>query len=88
MKSKISSKGQVTVPKEVRDAMGLKAGDSLSFTVMEGGQALIKPTVKWAVDDMAGFLKEYGKAKPTPKAVYRKKIGKMLAELDRRTKGR
>ncbi len=46
MKSKLSSKGQVTVPKEVRDAMGLRTGDSVDFMVMEGGQTVLKRVKK------------------------------------------
>jgi antitoxin PrlF len=88
MKSKLSSKGQVTVPKEVRDAMGLRTGDSIDFMVMEGGQTVLKRVKKWTVDEMAGFLKDYGKTPLPPKAVYRAQIGKMLAERDARTKSR
>ena len=88
MKSKLSSKGQVTVPKEVRDAMGLKAGDSIDFMVMEGGQTVLKPVKKWTVDEMAGFLKGYGKMPSLPsKKVYRAKIREMAAARDKRTKG-
>ena len=32
-KARITSKGQVTIPKAVRDALGLKEGDSLLFEV-------------------------------------------------------
>src|SRR5688572_2825222 len=41
--SKLTSKGQVTVPKSVRDALGLEPGDSLLFRV-EGGRALVSKT--------------------------------------------
>jgi antitoxin PrlF len=34
--SKLSSKGQVTIPKEVRKAIGLKPGDLVSYEVQEG----------------------------------------------------
>jgi AbrB family looped-hinge helix DNA binding protein len=37
--AKVTSKGQVTVPKAVRDALGIKAGDEVVFRV-EGNRAL------------------------------------------------
>jgi antitoxin PrlF len=40
--STISSKGQVTVPQEIRNRLGLSAGDRVEF-VVEGGQTLIRP---------------------------------------------
>jgi AbrB family looped-hinge helix DNA binding protein len=86
MKGKISSKGQVTVPKEVRDALGLKAGDFVAF-VAHDGEALLSPVKPPSLDDLRGALADYGKGGPIPKQVYRKKIGKALGELDRRTRG-
>ena len=41
--SKLTSKGQVTVPRAVRDALGLEPGDSLLFRV-ERGRALVSKT--------------------------------------------
>ena len=40
--STISSKGQVTVPIEVRHRLGLKAGDRLEF-VFEDGKTVLRP---------------------------------------------
>lgn len=34
--SKISSKGQVTLPKAVRDAVGLQPGDMIAYEVNDG----------------------------------------------------
>ncbi len=39
--STISSKGQVTVPLEIRERLGLKAGDRVEF-VVDNGQTLIR----------------------------------------------
>ncbi len=39
--SSISSKGQVTIPKEIREAFGLKAGDKVVF-ISKGDQVLIR----------------------------------------------
>lgn len=39
----VTSKGQVTIPKEVRDALHLRAGHRLDFEVREDGNVLIRP---------------------------------------------
>ena len=36
MAGRISDKGQVTIPKKIRDGMGMKPGDLVEFTVREG----------------------------------------------------
>jgi len=36
LSAKITSKGQTTIPKEVRKALGLKPGDLLLWEVVEG----------------------------------------------------
>ncbi|HEY5048326.1 MAG TPA: type II toxin-antitoxin system PrlF family antitoxin [Rhizomicrobium sp.] len=38
----ITSKGQVTVPKRVRDALGLKPGSKVAFEYRGGGEAIIR----------------------------------------------
>jgi antitoxin PrlF len=38
----VTSKGQVTLPKPVRDALGLQAGDRVVFRVHEGRAVLAK----------------------------------------------
>jgi len=40
--SSISSKGQVTIPQEIRVRMGLNAGDRVEF-VIENGQTILRP---------------------------------------------
>jgi antitoxin PrlF len=42
-RAKVTSKGQVTIPKSVRDALGLHAGDELLFRV-ERSRAVIAKT--------------------------------------------
>lgn len=38
----ISQKGQITVPKDVRDALGLHPGDRLLFDVESGDRAVVR----------------------------------------------
>ena len=40
--STVSSKGQVTIPQEVRTRMGLRAGDRVDF-VEERGETILRP---------------------------------------------
>jgi antitoxin PrlF len=40
--SVMSSKGRVTIPKDIRKRLGLKAGDRVEF-VMEGNRTVIRP---------------------------------------------
>ncbi|MFO7769536.1 MAG: AbrB/MazE/SpoVT family DNA-binding domain-containing protein [bacterium] len=53
--STVSSKGQVTIPKEVRDALRLDAGDRVEFIVREDGIVELRPDT---VDllDLVGIL--------------------------------
>jgi AbrB family looped-hinge helix DNA binding protein len=51
---KVTSKGQTTVPKEVRDFLGLEEGTQVEWTV-EDGKAIVKARKLRAVD-LAGIL--------------------------------
>lgn len=42
--AKITSKGQITIPKAVREALGVSEGDSLVFRV-QGNRAVVAATV-------------------------------------------
>jgi antitoxin PrlF len=52
---KMTSKGQTTVPKEVRDFLGLEEGTQVEWTIDESGRATVRPRTLRAVD-MAGML--------------------------------
>lgn len=51
--AKLTSKGQVTVPKAVRDALALKEGDQVVFRV-EGNRAVLARTPNFL--DLAGTV--------------------------------
>jgi antitoxin PrlF len=54
-KAKITFKGQVTIPREIRNALTIKEGDSVFFSV-EGDHAILKPFKKKSLLDFHGVL--------------------------------
>ena len=55
----ITSKGQVTIPKAVRNSLNLKVGDKLEFILNEEGGLLVRPVSK-RIDDVFGKLHRKG----------------------------
>ena len=56
----MTSKGQVTIPKSIRDSLGLNMGDKLEFILSENGDALLRPVTR-RVDDVFGRLHRPGR---------------------------
>lgn len=54
-KAKITFKGQVTIPKEVRNSLNIEEGDSVIF-VIEKDHAVLKPLKKKKLKDFYGAL--------------------------------
>ncbi len=55
----LTSKGQVTIPKEVRDHLGVDTGDRLSFVVQDDGTVIVKPITRH-VRELGGLLQRPG----------------------------
>ena len=60
----LTSKGQTTIPKEIRDSLSMKAGDRMTFTLMPDGTVVMRVKSK-SVSELAGVLHEKGR-KPVP----------------------
>lgn len=57
--SRMTSKGQVTIPKRIRDHLGLKPGSEIEFTVTNDGQIALQTKEKRPqsrFDDLVGIL--------------------------------
>jgi AbrB family looped-hinge helix DNA binding protein len=39
--AKLTSKGQITIPKDVRDALGVQPGDRIAFTIRRDGTVTV-----------------------------------------------
>ena len=51
----ITSKGQITIPKKVREALGLKAGDRVLFLPEEDGRVYIYPIHIRGIESVYGM---------------------------------
>ena len=60
----LTSKGQTTIPKKIRDSLGMKTGDRMSFTMMPDGVVIMRVKNKRAAE-LAGLLYKKGR-KPVP----------------------
>ncbi|MCY4615555.1 MAG: AbrB/MazE/SpoVT family DNA-binding domain-containing protein [Chloroflexi bacterium] len=54
--AKITSKGQITIPKDVRERLGLRPGDRLAFTEDEDGWHIRKQIDESPFEKWRGFL--------------------------------
>lgn len=61
-RAKVTSKGQVTLPKTLRDALGIHEGDHIEFAVKAPNNASIRKLA--APGSSAGALKHLAKNKP------------------------
>jgi antitoxin PrlF len=51
----LTSKGQTTIPKPIRDSLDMRAGDRMTFTLMPDGVVLMRVKNK-RVAELAGLL--------------------------------
>ena len=56
----LTSKGQTTIPKEIRDSLGMKPGDRMTFTLMQDSTVVMRVKSK-SVTELAGMLHKKGR---------------------------
>ena len=69
----LTSKGQTTIPKEIRDFLGVGPGDKLDFVVESDGRVILRPATL-DVRQLRGMLKRSGK-----KAITLEEMDKAVA---------
>jgi AbrB family looped-hinge helix DNA binding protein len=74
----MTRKGQVTIPIEVRRALGLKRGDKVSF-FQEGEIITVRPAQSVA-EQTAGILSRYRKQPPLAAEAERAAVERLIAE--------
>lgn len=64
MATNLTSKGQVTIPKKIRDHLGLKPGQKIAFELAEDGQVYVaQQRLKGAVAPKGLDLRRYKKVR-------------------------
>ncbi len=75
---RLTSKGQVTIPVEIRRALDLEAGDALLFEPLQKDSARFRVVRQRNLRDLAGSLPT---KKPYPgKAIVRDEVGHTLGQ--------
>lgn len=59
----ITSKGQVTIPKRMREALDVRGGDSVEF-VLKGGEVLIRKKERRSILAMGGIAGKEEEKRP------------------------
>lgn len=62
--STLTSKGQITLPKALRDRLGVREGDRVVFQIDEQGRVLLVPELRDPLGDLVGFLRHRAKDRP------------------------
>jgi len=66
--SRLSTKGQLVVPQEIRAWMGVRAGDRIDFVVGDDGSVTLRPALL-DVRDVRGLLRREGAEPVTVEAM-------------------
>lgn len=79
--STVTRKGQVTIPIEIRDALGITEGDIVEFTIGEDESVTLTPRRAGVFAQTAGIFKSYAARQPVRSAEeLRRWAEEMVAE--------
>ena len=53
--AKLTSKGQITIPQEVRERMGVSEGDRVDFVYLDDGGFALKPATR-SIEELKGIV--------------------------------
>ncbi len=83
--STLTSKGQVTIPKEVRERLGLKEGDRLVFRFDDQGNLLVLPEARSPLGRLSGLLHHLAGERPVTVEEMNEAIKRRAAERFKET---
>lgn len=71
----VSQRGQVVIPKKIRDLLGIQTADKIIFEVVEENKIALKPAL--SLDDAMGMIKA---AKSYTEKDYRRVVRQAVVE--------
>jgi AbrB family looped-hinge helix DNA binding protein len=80
----LSDKGQITIPKDLRDRLGLQPGSKIELTMVAQGTIQLKAKPRGSAG-LAGLLRKAGQ-RPIPIEEMNQAVGEHLAADDARIK--
>ena len=83
IRSTVTSRGQTTLPKAVREALGLRPGDRLIYDVEDGEVRIRRPR---SILELAGMLKEHATDPPMTLEEMDLAIADAVVERDERSR--
>ena len=72
--STLSSKGQITLPREVRERLNLSQGDRVTFSVQPSGDVVLRRVADAGGEELAGLLQHLRKRRTVSVADMNKAI--------------
>lgn len=78
----LTSKGQTTIPKEVREHLGVKPGDKVKCVLLPDGRAYLLP--RKSVMEVSGILHQPGR-RPVSVKQMNEAVAQAAFEADQRT---
>jgi len=86
-KSTLTSKGQVTIPKSIRDRLSLRIGDRLDFRLDSRGGIMVQRESAPRIERLQGLLRHLGGKTPVTVEEMRKAVRERASrKLGRRGK--
>jgi antitoxin PrlF len=75
----LTSKGQITLPKAIRDSLRLHFGDKIAFVINDQDEAVMKPVTR-SVEQVFGILHKKGQ-KPASVEEMNQAIKKKIKDI-------
>lgn len=66
--ARLSAKGQITIPRDIRERLKLKLGDKVRFRITDNGQVVVE-AAKYHVSELYGLLRREGRKPVTVEAM-------------------